>query len=72
MTVACLKKLVAEGHIDRREETVAFITGAGLKTVEAVVDNIVEPLRIDASAASFDRALAERQGTAVAAPAGGA
>ena len=72
VTVACLKKLVAQGHIDRREETVAFITGAGLKTVEAVVDNIAEPLRIDASAASFDRALAERQGAAVAAPAGGA
>ena len=51
-----------------------FITGAGLKTVEAVVDQMNEPLRVPADASAFDEALAARGAlaTATAAPAEGA
>jgi threonine synthase len=36
VTVACLERLVREGKIDRDQETVALITGMGLKTLEAL------------------------------------
>jgi threonine synthase len=36
VTVACLERLVREGAIDRDQETVALITGMGLKTLEAL------------------------------------
>ena len=74
VTVACLKKMVASGHIDRREETVACITGAGLKTVEAVADHMGEAIRIGARLDEFDEALAARADVAPAlagAPNGG-
>jgi threonine synthase len=77
VTVACLKKLVASGHIQPDEETVAFITGAGLKTVEAVMDAADEPIRIPARTQAFDEAYDARTSTsrsravAVEAPAGG-
>jgi threonine synthase len=61
VTVACLKKFVASGAIGPDEETVAFITGAGLKTVEAVMDSMDEPIRIPARTAAFDEAFARRQ-----------
>ncbi len=71
VTIACLKKLVASGFIRRDEETVAFITGAGLKTIEAVVDRVEEPLRVPANTERFAEALAARRGGApVAATAG--
>ncbi|MCC6236233.1 MAG: threonine synthase [Dehalococcoidia bacterium] len=60
VTVACLKKLVASGAINPNEETVAFITGAGLKTVEAVLDSMDEPIHIPARSAAFDEALRAR------------
>ena len=61
VTVACLKRLAESGHIRPDEETVAFITGGGLKTVEAVIDHIGEPVRVSPSAEVFDEALAARQ-----------
>ncbi|MDA0366037.1 MAG: threonine synthase [Chloroflexi bacterium] len=70
VTVACLKKLVASGFIRRDEETVAFITGAGLKTLEAVVDEIEEPLRVPARTERFAEALAARQAALVGAAGG--
>ena len=36
VTVACLERLVREGSIDPDQETVALITGMGLKTLEAL------------------------------------
>ena len=69
VTVACLRKLVASGAIAPDEETVAFITGAGLKTVEAVSGRVADPLRVPARTEVFAEALAERRGQA-AAPAG--
>jgi threonine synthase len=70
VTIACLKRLVASGAIGRGEETVAFITGGGLKTIEAVQGKLVEPVRVPPSMAAFDAALAAR--TATPAGVGGA
>ncbi|MUL37582.1 threonine synthase [Gloeocapsopsis dulcis] len=56
-TIAVLKKLVEAGKIDPDETTVAYITGNGLKTQEAVQGYIGEPLTIEAKLDSFERAL---------------
>ncbi len=71
VTVACLKRMVESGHIRPDEETVVFITGAGLKTVEAVAGEMAAPLRIPANAGAFDEALAARGAVAAGATAGG-
>jgi threonine synthase len=55
-TIAVLKKLVEAGKIDPEETTVAYITGNGLKTQEAVQGYIGEPLTIEAKLDSFERA----------------
>ena len=62
VTIGCLKKLVASGFIRRDEETVAIISGGGLKTIEAVQDRVVEPIRVSPNASAFDEALALREG----------
>jgi len=59
VVVAGLKKLVASGAIKKGELTVAFITGAGLKTQEAVAD-VVQPLTIQPTVESFEEVLGER------------
>lgn len=56
-TIAVLKKLVEAGKIDPEETTVAFITGNGLKTQEAIQGYIGEPLTIEPKLDSFERAL---------------
>ncbi|GAB4376779.1 MAG: threonine synthase [Elainellaceae cyanobacterium] len=56
-TIATLKKLVEAGKIDPDETTVAYITGNGLKTQEAVQGYIGEPLTIEPKLESFERAL---------------
>ena len=66
VTIACLKQLVESGAIRRDEETVAFITGAGLKTIEAVQGKLNAPLRVPANHTAFEAALAEREAVAVA------
>jgi threonine synthase len=60
VTIAGLKKLVASGNVDPDELVVAFITGAGLKTQEAVADVLPEPLHVQPTIASFEEALALR------------
>ncbi len=61
VTIACLKKLIASGKIDRRELTVAYITGNGLKTQEAVADQLSPSLHVGPTLDSFEEALAERE-----------
>jgi threonine synthase len=56
-TIAVLKKLVESGKIDPDEVTVAYITGNGLKTQEAVHGYIGEPLMIEPKLDAFERAL---------------
>ncbi len=60
VTIAGLKRMAESGHIRPDEVTVAFITGAGLKTVEAVIDELEPPLRVEPTIASFEEALGER------------
>lgn len=56
-TIAVLKKLAEAGKIDPDATTVAYITGNGLKTQEAVQGHIGEPLTIEPKLASFEQAL---------------
>jgi threonine synthase len=56
VTVATVKQLAAQGRIDPDEVTVAFITGAGFKTAEAVSGALKPPLEIDANMESFESA----------------
>jgi threonine synthase len=53
VSIAVLKKLVDNGHIDRHGTTVVAITGNGLKTPEAVALNT--PDVIDAKIEAFER-----------------
>jgi threonine synthase len=61
VTIACLKQLVEKGHVHPDELVVAYITGAGLKTQEAVADVLPAPLSIEPTLASFEAALAARR-----------
>ncbi|HUS83426.1 MAG TPA: threonine synthase [Dehalococcoidia bacterium] len=65
VVIAGLKRLVESGRVDRDELVVAFITGAGLKTQEAVIDKINKALHVAPTVASFEEAIAQR-GEAVA------
>lgn len=56
VTVASLKQLAEQGRIHPDELTVAFITGAGFKTAEAVSEHLAPPLEIDATIDSFEAA----------------
>lgn len=53
VTIASLKQLVERGKIHPGELTVAFITGAGFKTVEAVAEALNPPLEVEADVQAF-------------------
>jgi len=55
VTVACLKKLAEKGAIRPDDLTVAYITGNGLKTMEALTGCLPEPVGIDPNLASFQK-----------------
>ena len=59
VTVAATKKLIESGVIDRRESIVICITGAGLKTPDALQDRLETKVAIQPSLHAFDRALAD-------------
>ena len=61
VVVAGLKKLALEGKVAPDEVTVAYITGSGLKTQEAIEDALQIPLHIEPTMAAFERALGERE-----------
>jgi threonine synthase len=54
VTVGVLKKLAQSGRLDRDELIVAYVTGNGLKTQEAVADEVRPPLHIGSSMRSFE------------------
>ena len=56
VTIASVRQLAAAGHIDPGETVVAFVTGAGFKTAEAVIDHLRKPLHIEATVDSFEAA----------------
>jgi threonine synthase len=62
VVVAGLRRLVQEGHVDPEELVVAFITGAGLKTQEAVAPRLQPALAVQPTITSFEEALSERTG----------
>ena len=57
VTVACARKLVAEGRLDPEADTVLLITGDGLKTLDAVADHVGPTATVDASTKSVRAAL---------------
>ncbi len=56
VTIACLKKLAESGALDRDAVTVAYITGTGLKTQEAVADHLREVKVIQPNMEAFESA----------------
>ena len=57
VVISALKYLTKIGAIKREEPTVAYITGNGLKTQEAV-EGVVHPLPVNPTMSSFEQALA--------------
>ncbi len=55
VTIGVLQKLVKQGVIKKSDVTVAYITGNGLKTQEAVIDAVGRPFRIQPSLVNFER-----------------
>ena len=55
VTVGVLQKLAKQGVIKKTDVTVAYITGNGLKTQEAVIDAVGRPYRIQPSLVSFEK-----------------
>ena len=57
VVIGGLKRLTQGGAIGPNELTVAFITGAGTKTIEAVMDHVVKPIHIQPTVRSFEEAM---------------
>lgn len=55
VTIATLRKLVKNKKIKENEEVVAYVTGIGLKTLEAVTDSVNYPLEINPSLRDFKK-----------------
>jgi threonine synthase len=55
VTIGVLRKLVKQGIIKKGDVTVAYVTGNGLKTQEAVIDAVGRPVRIQPSLMSFQK-----------------
>jgi threonine synthase len=60
VVISGLRRLVREGKVRQDEVVVAFITGAGLKTQEAVVPALAPALHIQPTIDSFEEAVAAR------------
>ncbi len=60
VVIAGLRRLVEKGLIDPEELVVAFITGAGLKTQEAVAPRLKPALAVQPNIASFENAFSEQ------------
>jgi threonine synthase len=58
VTVAVLKKLAEQGVVGRNERVVAYITGNGLKTLDAVAPVLTSPALVEPTLEAFDAFLA--------------
>ena len=56
VTVACMKKLAESGALNPKAVTVAYITGTGLKTQEAVADHLKSVTVIQPNMEAFEAA----------------
>jgi threonine synthase len=54
VTIGCLKKLAEAGTFHKDDVVVAYVTGNGLKTQEAVQDHVGKPIQISASLSDFE------------------
>jgi threonine synthase len=61
VVISGLRQMVKQGHVRQDEVVVAFITGAGLKTQEAVMPALKPALKISATIDSFEEALSQRE-----------
>jgi threonine synthase len=59
VTVACARKLIETGQLDPDAETVLLITGDGLKTLDAVADQVGPRATVPPSAAAVRKVLAD-------------
>ncbi|MYG90485.1 MAG: threonine synthase, partial [Chloroflexi bacterium] len=59
VTIAGLRQAIETGQVDPDETTVAFITGGGLKTADAVVEHVTQPIPVEGTLQSFEDAFAE-------------
>ncbi len=60
VVVSGLRRMVEDGHVHPDEVVVAFITGAGLKTQEAVAPALKPALHVSPTIESFEEALSGR------------
>jgi threonine synthase len=58
VTIGVLAKLARAGKLDPDEVIVAYVTGNGLKTQEAVADRVREPILIRPSLRAFEESSA--------------
>ena len=63
VTVACAKKLIESGRIPRNESIVLCITGHGLKTQEAIAEEVGQPAVIRPSLKEFESLLGQPAST---------
>jgi len=69
VTVGVLKKLAQSGRIKPQDVVVAYITGNGLKTQEAVMDAVGSPVRIEPSLSAFEETFKpDKTGTSLPQP----
>jgi threonine synthase len=68
-TLAVAMKLIQSGRIPKDESIVISITGNGLKTQEAVMNELPYPAVIDPKISEFDKLLADNPAPAVPQPA---
>ena len=59
-TLAAAIKLIQSGRIPKEESIVVSITGNGLKTQEAVMDDLPYPVVIDPKLSEFDKLLDQK------------
>jgi threonine synthase len=62
-TVAATRRLIERGAIPRDESIVVCVTGNGYKTVEALRDRAVEPIRVGRSLGDFEAGVASLAGS---------
>jgi threonine synthase len=65
VTVGVAKKLIASGRIPAHESAVLCVTGNGLKTLDAVVGHVGQPLEIKPSLREFESVVAQGNETLV-------
>ena len=58
VTIAGLRQAIERKIIDPEESTVAFITGGGLKTADAVEPHVTRPIPVEGTLQSFEDAFA--------------